>query len=246
VEGGLERQFHNSQQQQQKPVSPANRASFASEQLSNHFKESMMTYDPYQNYSQLGQYYGMPAPISLQYATPQTSAMNPAAAQNPFAANFGPSSVTPNIGPTSGLPQFGQQVYPGIAQGGINPQQQQLQLAAAIPQLFGASPWAIALQNQLLAAALHNPMIAANLQNPLQQIGWQQQQHSPFQQNVSPFGQQNPLGQNGFPLAPQSWVGQPGQFGGGQAFGQQIHPMLLSQLNARPFQQVPGIYPGGY
>jgi hypothetical protein len=210
----------------------------------------MMTYDPFQNYSIAGQYYGMPTPLSLQYATPQTSAMNPAAAQNPFAANQGISQISPNqISPNNvapnGFPQFGQPMYQGIQQGGINPQQQQqqLQLAAAIPQLFGASPWAIALQNQLLTAALHNPLLAAGLQNPSlnpmlgQQLGWQQ--HSPFQQNVSPFGQQN-----GFPLAPQSWVGQGGQFGGGQGFGQ-IHP-LLSQLNARQFQQVPGIYPGGY
>jgi hypothetical protein len=212
------------------------------------FKESMMTYDPFQNYSQVGQYYGMPAPISLQYATPQTSAMNPAAAQNPFAANFGIPQLSPNVSVNTGFPQIGQPVYQGIPQGGINPQQQQLQLAAAIPQLFGASPWAIALQNQLLAAALHNPMLSGGLQNPSlnavspfgQQTGWQQQPHSPFQQNISPFGQ------GGFPLAPQSWVGQGGQFGGGQAFGQQIHPLLLAQLNARPFQQVPGIYPGGY
>jgi hypothetical protein len=207
------------------------------------FKESMMTYDPFQNYSQVGQYYGMPAPISLQYATPQTSAMNPAAAQNPFAANLGTPQFSPNILPNislnNGFPQIGQQGYPGIAQGGINPQQQQLQLAAAIPQLFGASPWAIALQNQLLAAALHNPVLTAGLQNPVlgQQVGWQQQ-HSPFQQNSLPFGQ------TGFPLAPQSWVGQAGQFGVNQGFGQ-VHP-LLSQLNARPFQQIPGIFPGGY
>jgi len=224
----------------------------------------MMTYDPFQNYSQVGQYYGMPAPISLQYATPQTSAMNPAAAQNPFAANMGIPQFSPNIPITNGLPQVGQPVYPGIPQGVVNPQQQQqqqqLQLAAAIPQLFGASPWAIALQNQLLTAALHNPLLSAGLQNqpmnPMlaasvspfgQQIGWQHQPHSPFQQNISPFQQNvSPFGQGGFPLAPQSWVGQAGQFGGGQAFGQQINPLLLSQLNARPFQQVPGIYPGGY
>jgi hypothetical protein len=196
----------------------------------------MMTYDPFLNNSQIGQYYGMPAPISLQYATPQTSAMNPAAAQNPFAANQGISSISPNIAP-NGFQQVGQVGYPGTPQVNPQQQQQQLQLAAAIPQLFGASPWAIALQNQLLTAALHNPQVSNGVPNQLmnpifgaQQFGWQQ--HSPFQQNVSPFGPQNV-----FPLAPQSWVGQPG-------FGQ-VHP-LLSQLNARQFQQTPGMYPGTY
>jgi hypothetical protein len=88
-----------------------------------------------------------------------------------------------------------------------------------------------------LAAALHNPLISNGVQNqslnPIlgaPQLGWQQ--HSPFQQNASPFGQQNL-----FPLAPQSWVGQ-------QGFGQ-VHP-LLQQLNTRQFQQTPGMYPGTY
>ncbi|HEX4227073.1 MAG TPA: hypothetical protein VHZ07_00270 [Bryobacteraceae bacterium] len=199
----------------------------------------MMTYDPYQTYPALGQYYGITAPIGSPYAGLQTSALNPAALINPLAAALG---VTSNP-LTGGNQQVGQSSYPGFsAQGGINPQQ--LQLASllasqtAIPQLLGMSPWATGLTNPMLAATLHNniPLLAAILQNPQlnpilaaaihstgSQFGSQfgYQPNSMYGQGGSPYGQQtgSPFGQ-----APSQYGQQFGSpFGqSGSQYGQQF------------------------
>jgi hypothetical protein len=197
----------------------------------------MMTYDPYQTYPAVGQYYGSP------YTGLQTAALNPALLINPLAAALG---VTSNP-VTGGIPQAGQSSYPGYpTQGGINPQQ--LQLAsllasqAAIPQLLGISPWATGLANPLLAAALHNnnPLLTAILQNPQlnpilaasshsmgSQFGYQpnsiygQQFGSPFGQGGSPYGQiGSPYGQQtGSPYGQQT--GSPYGQQTGSPYGQQ-------------------------
>jgi hypothetical protein len=211
----------------------------------------MMTYDPYQTYPALGQYYGMTSPIGSPYGGQQNSGLNPA---------------------FSGIPQTGQPSYPGVnAQGGINPQQ--LQLAsllasqAAIPQLAGISPWTTGLVNPLLAAILqnHNPLLAAVLQNPQlnpilaayghsigsQQFGNQpnsvygqtgspygQQTGSPYgQQTGSPYGQQtgSPYGQFGSPYGQQT--GSPfGQFG--SPYGQQYGSPYGQQQFGSPYGQI--------
>jgi hypothetical protein len=154
-------------------------------------KESnTMTHDPFQTYSTLASHYGVPAPLGLQYPSPQTSAINPMAALN---AILGLSPMT-----QAGIPQAGPSPY------GLNPIQsfinpQQLQLAS----LLG-------IQNPLLAASvLSNPLIAASLHSPaagpygVPQFGLP----SPlFYPQLGQVG--SPFGQVGSPLAPQSWIGQ--------------------------------------
>jgi len=204
-----------------------------------------MTQDLFQNYPTFGAYTGLNNPFSSPYNTMQLSAMNPAAAFNPLAAQ-----------------QAGAQ---GIYGGGINPQQLQLAATLAAQSAFAnggqQNPYAgvfqnqAALQNQIASAILQNLLAAAVNQNPWQQqqqqnllqnpvlaqlAGLGQQTYTPFQnpfqahhhqqigQGIPGFGQQlSPFGQLNSPLAPQSWVGQ-GQYG-------QVNP-ILAQLAARAFQ----------
>ncbi len=183
-----------------------------------------MTHDPFQNYATLGSYYGMPAPIGLQYPSLQTSAINPAAALNPL---LGLSPVVQ----AGGIPQVGQSPYgPNPGQGLLNPQQ--LQLVSLL-----------ASQNPLLAASLlSNPLIAASLHSQalgsygVPQFGLQPQSLYPQIGQYPQVGQVgSPFGQIGYPLAPQSWIG--------QGFSP-VHA-LQSQLIPRPFQ-AQGLSPWGY
>ena len=181
-----------------------------------------MTHDPFQNYATLGSYYGMPAPIGLQYPSLQTSAINPATAINPL---LGLSPMAqggfPQVGPSPYGPNPG---HPSLAN------QQQLQLASLLASQVG-------FQNPVLAASLlSNPLIAASLHAQalgsygVPQFGLQQPSLYP---QIGPMG--SPFGQIGYPLAPQSWIG--------QGFGP-VHA-LQSQLIPRPFQ-APGLSPWGY
>jgi len=209
-------------------------------------------HDPFQTYATLGQHYGIPSQIGLQYPSLQALAMNP-------------------LSQAGGIPQMGQSPF-GInaGQGQLYPQQ--LQIASLLASQAG-------LQNPLLASVLSNPLIAASLYAQAlgahagPQFGAQQQHSlypqmgqmgsafgqipqfgqggSPFGQGGSPFGQMSPFGQGGlpfgqggYPLAPQSWIGQ-GQGGqwGGQGFAH-VHP-LHGQMGQRPFLGQ-GFSPWGY
>ena len=177
-----------------------------------------MTHDPFQNYATLGSYYGMPAPIGLQYPSLQASAINPATAVNPLLG------LSP-MAQAGGIPQVGPAPY-GVnaGQGLLNPQQ--LQLVSLL-----------ASQNPVLAASLlSNPLIAASLHSQalspygVPQFGLQQPSLYP---QIGQIG--SPFGQVGYPLAPQSWIG--------QGFGP-VHG-LQPQLIPRPFQ-AQGLSPWGY
>jgi hypothetical protein len=178
-----------------------------------------MMHDPFQTYATLGQQYGgqhfgIPTQIGLQY--PQQLQANPLAALQ--------------LAQAAGIPQqLGQQVFgQNPLQTLMNPQQQQLQLAALVAS------------NPVLAASLlNNPLVAASLHSQAfgNQLGFQQQYPQIGQQLGSPFGQ------IGYPLAPQSWIGQGVPFGAAQAFGQ-INP-FQQQVGQRPFQGQ-GISPWGY
>jgi hypothetical protein len=188
-----------------------------------------MMHDPFQTYATLGQqyggqpfggqqfggqHYGMPSQIGLQY--PQQLQVNPLAALQ--------------LAQAAGIPQqLGQSVFgQNPLQSLVNPQQQQLQLAALVAN------------NPMLAASLlNNPLVAASLHAQAygNQFGVQQQYPQIGQQIGSPFGQ------IGYPLAPQSWIGQGVPFGAPQAFGQ-INP-FQQQVGQRPFQGQ-GISPWGY
>jgi hypothetical protein len=192
-----------------------------------------MMHDPFQTYATLGQqyggqpfggqqfggqHYGMPSQIGLQY--PQQLQVNPLAALQ--------------LAQAAGIPQqLGQSVFgQNPLQSLVNPQQQQLQLAALVAN------------NPMLAASLlNNPLVAASLHAQAygNQFGVQQQYPQIGQQIGSPFG--SPFGQIGYPLAPQSWIGQGVPFGAPQAFGQ-INP-FQQQVGQRPFQGQ-GISPWGY
>jgi hypothetical protein len=181
-----------------------------------------MTHDPFQNYATLGSYYGMPAPLGLQYPSLQTSAINPATTVNPLLglSPMAQAGATPQVGPSP----YG--VSPG--QGFISPQQ--LQLASLLASQVG-------FQNPALAASLlSNPLIAASLHSQAlgsygaPQFGLQQPSLYP---QIGQMG--SPFGQIGYPLAPQSWIG--------QGFGP-VHA-LQSQLIPRPFQ-AQGLSPWGY
>jgi len=205
-----------------------------------------MMHDPFQTYTTLGSYYGIPTQMGFQHPQFQNAGINPAAAFNPL---FGL--------PQAGGQQLGQSPFgQGAGLGFINPQQlqqqqwqqQQLQLASLLASQG-------AFQNPLLASLLSNPLIAASLHSPFAgyggpQLGQQQQLHPQIGQFPqmgqmgSPFGQMGShFGQGGYPLAPQSWIGQGGPLGAGQGFGQ-IHP-FQSQLTQRPFQ-AQGFSPWGY
>jgi len=181
-----------------------------------------MTHDPFQNYATLGSYYGMPAPLGLQYPSLQASGINPTTAVNPL---LGLSPMAQGVG----IPQVvGQSPY-GPNPGLVN--QQQLQLASLLASQLG-------FQNPVLAASLlSNPLVAASLLHSqaispygIPQFG---QIGSPFGQIGSPFGQiGSPFGQIGYPLAPQTWI------------GQGLGP-VQSQLIPRPFQ-AQGLSPWGY
>jgi hypothetical protein len=173
-----------------------------------------MMHDPFQTYATLGQHYGMPTQIGLQY--PQQLQVNPLAALQ--------------LAQAAGIPQqLGQSVFgQNPLQSLVNPQQQQLQLAALVAN------------NPLIAASLlSNPLVAASLhsQGFSNQFGVQQQYPQIGQQIGSPFGQ------IGYPLPPQSWIGQGVPFGAAQAFGQ-VNP-FQQQVGQRPFQGQ-GISPWGY
>jgi hypothetical protein len=194
-------------------------------------------HDPFQTYATMGTPYGGSPygtpygtlnPVGLPYNAQQPFS-NPLSSIHPLAAAT--LGLSQNVNPITGIPQAGQQGF------GLHPAQ--LASQAIIPQLLGINPLA-ALQNPIVAALLSHPLIAAGLQS---QLG-QQPQYSQFgQAGGSPFGQNGAAAGIGYPLAPQSWIGQPGQFGGGQAYGQ-IHP-LLTQLASRvlPGQ---GFSPWGY
>jgi len=155
----------------------------------------------------------MPTQLGLQY--PQQLQVNPLAALQLAQAAGIPQQL--------GQPVFGQNPLQNL----INPQQQQLQLAALVAN------------NPVLAASLlTNPLVAASLHAQAygNQFGVQQQYPQIGQQLGSPFGQ------IGYPLAPQSWIGQGVPFGA-QAFGQ-INP-FQQQVAQRPFQGQ-GISPWGY
>jgi hypothetical protein len=200
----------------------------------------MMMHDPFQTYATLGQHYGIPSPIGLQYPSLQTSGINPA------AAGYNPLLGLSQLTLAGGIPQMGQSPFGiNVGQGPLNPQQ--LQIASLLASQGG-------LQNPLLASILSNPLIAASLyaqalgaHGALQYGG--QQQPSPYPQigqMGSPFAQVgSPFGQVGYPLAPQSWIGQGqvGPWGGTQGFGQ-VHP-FQSQMGLRPFQGQ-GLSPWGY
>jgi len=138
-----------------------------------------MTHDPFQTYNPLGQYYGIPTPIGLQYPSLQNP-VNPIAALNP-ALNplLGQSPITQ----MGGIPQMGQQPY------GQNVNPQQLQLLT------------------LLASLLSNPLVAASLQhsqafNPYgQQFGQQQSFYPPIGPQIGagyPLAPQSWIGQGQF------------------------------------------------
>jgi hypothetical protein len=139
----------------------------------------------------------------FQNPTAYTSAINPAAAINPLAASLGVFGNSP----TAGLPQWGQQGYPGgTMYGQINPQYLQLvalaNQAAQAAQLLGAqNPLQAALQQQqlLAQATLQNPYTAGGFQNPLAMGGLQ----NPYLQQQNPFAQQNPFVQQQHPYAQQ-------------------------------------------
>jgi hypothetical protein len=176
----------------------------------------MMMHDPFQTYATLGQHYGVPTQIGLQY--PQQLQANPLAALQMAQAGGIPQQL--------GQPVFGQNPQQGF----INPQQLQLAALVASNPVLAAS----LLSNPLVAASLH----AQSYGN--QQFGLQQQP-SVFPQ----IGQQvgSPFGQIGYPLAPQSWIGQAGPYAAGQAFGQ-VNP-FQPQFSPRQFQGQ-GISPWGY
>jgi hypothetical protein len=112
----------------------------------------------------LGAYPGVTSPYGLPQ-TLQTSGIHPAAV-HPLAALAGLSPLF-----QGGFSPFGQQGYPGIGYGGLNPQQQfgQTQnpfLQHTLPGIGMQNPWATAgLQNPLIHSVLQNPL----LQNPLLQ-----------------------------------------------------------------------------
>ena len=123
-----------------------------------------MTHDPFQNYATLGSYYGMPAPLGLQYPSLQTPAINHA---------------------TAGIPQVGQSPYgmnpghPGLA----NPQQLQLASLLASNPVLAAS----LLSNPMVAASLHSQALGSY---GVPQFGLQQPSLNPqIGQIGSPFGQ---------------------------------------------------------
>ena len=217
-----------------------------------------MTHDPYQTNPGWGAYPGI-TPFGLPY----TAMQNPAL-QNPFQTQ----SMNPFSFQGAGIPQLGQQGYPGIQgygmQGqtgfpGIHPQQ--LQLAALLasqinPQLAGQQHH-IGLQNPLLAAWLQNPtqnpllnpalaqsgIFGLHQQSPFQQSPYQQSlfQQSPYQQSPfqqSPY-QQSPYQQSPFQQSPfQQSPFQ--QFGQLGQFGQQLPPQTwLGQALGQ------GLYGGG-
>lgn len=198
-----------------------------------------MTHDPYQTYPTFAGYPaatnpGLGYPFSSPYSAMQTSAMNPAAGYNPFAAQ------QPGI---QGIQGFGGQPNYGGPQ----------QWPATTPFAGWQNPFG-GYQNPLAAAALQNPLVAAALQNPL--VAYALQLQNPFVnpllaqlasqggygqqhthmghplaglgQQISPFAQFNtPNAQFNPQLAPQSWVGQ------GQG-----NP-LLAQFAARAMQGAP-------
>ena len=200
-------------------------------------------HDPFQTYSSLGSYYGIPA----GYGTP--GAIGSPSLQSPALSLAGLNPIAGILGGHMGQPYTGFPAMAPFTPGLQNP------LVAALSNPYIAA----ALQNQL------NPVLALAQQVLTQQALAQQlaPANSPFQQyqQPQPFGQINsafgqplgqigspfnqgfgqgfsPFGQTGYPLAPQSWVGQQG---GGQG-PQQLHP-LLSQLTGRPGT---GISPFGW
>ena len=225
-----------------------------------------MTHDPYQTLQTVGAFPfigaggGLQNPFSSPFNAMQTSAMNPAAAYNPLAANFaGPwnaQSIMPQQLATQG---YATQGYPtqGLNYGNISPQQLQLAsvLAAhsgqqayggqqpfANQQAFGnqlQNPFAAAALQQAVLNQLSNPIVAQAAAALAQQITAQQSSGQYGQSYGQPFAPQfTPQ------LAPQSWVGQ-GGIGqvNPQAHQGQFHPLQL-QLAARALQ-TQGIAPWG-
>jgi hypothetical protein len=202
-----------------------------------------MMHDPFQTYATLGQqfggqqfggqHYGMPQiglPTQIGLPYPQQLQVNPLAALQLAQAAGIPQQLGQSV--------FGQNPLQSLVnQGLVNPQQQQLQLAALVAN------------NPVLAASLlSNPLVAASLhaQTYGNQFGAQQQYPQQIGQQIG-----SPFGQIGYPLAPQSWIGQGVPFGvAAQGFGQvnpfqqQINP-FQQQVGQRPFQGQ-GISPWGY
>jgi len=126
-----------------------------------------MTYDPFQTYSALGSYPGVPSPFSSQFNPLQAAAVNPMAA---YAFQPTPYPFTGGIHPQLQLASI-------LASRGVLPQ----------PQASPFTPFGAGLENPLL-----NPILAQLVSHlgqagsPYGQIG------SPFGQTGSPFGQVTP------------------------------------------------------